>query len=107
GERLGQATLADLLLRALDRIGDAAVERPLGVEVEDEVGGARVAVARLADGARVEEEAPARQVDLRAAGHGRAVDRPVLEHDGEGAVAVADEDARRGGAAAGRPRRLP
>src|SRR5205807_10219993 len=81
GERLGQANLADLLLRALDRIGDPAVERPLGVEVEDEVGGARVAVARLAAGARAEEEAPARPADLRAAGHGRAVERPVLAHE--------------------------
>src|SRR5919201_5203684 len=94
-QRLGEATLADLLLRALDGIRDSAVKRALRAEVEHEVGGARVAVARLADGAGVEDEAPARQADLRAAGDGRAVDRAVLEHEDESDVAVADEDDRR------------
>src|SRR5205085_343916 len=77
-QRLGQATLADLLLRALDRVGDAAVERTPRVEVEHEVGRARVAVARLADGAGVEDEAAVREVDLRAARDDRAVDPAAL-----------------------------
>src|SRR4029453_7061771 len=57
GQRIGQPPLANLLLRALDRVLDARKERPASLEVEHEPGGARVAVARLADRARVDQEA--------------------------------------------------
>jgi len=63
------------------------------VEVEHEVRGARVAVARLADGARVEQPAAVGEVDLAAAlrkpaREGVAVRQAQRDRD----VAVADED---------------
>ena len=65
----GSPAVAHLRLRLLDVVGDAAEGRAPRVEVEHEVRGARVAVARLADRAGVEQ--PAR------ACRGRAPCRPA------------------------------
>ena len=55
GEHLRQAGLPHLPLRPFDVVLDAAEARAPRVEVEQEIRGARVAVARLADRSRVEE----------------------------------------------------
>jgi hypothetical protein len=52
GEPLGQAQLAHLLLRALDRVFDA-VEAGPPAGLQQQVGGPRVAVARLSDRAGI------------------------------------------------------
>jgi hypothetical protein len=49
GERLRQAALSDLGLGLLERILDTPVVGSAGVEIEEEVGGPRISVARLAD----------------------------------------------------------
>src|SRR5262245_51423162 len=54
-QRIRQASLADLVLGELDLVLDAAMVSAPGGEVEQEPGGPRVAVARLADRARVEQ----------------------------------------------------
>ena len=57
----GQPGGADLRLRQLDRVLGAAEPGAAGVEVEHQPGGARVAAARLADRAGVEEPARRRR----------------------------------------------
>ena len=65
-ERLGQAGRPDLRLRPLDRVGGAAEAGTAGGEVEQQPRRPRVAAARLADRARVEQPARGREVDLVA-----------------------------------------
>ena len=57
GERLGETALAHLGLRAPDGIRNAPEGYPAALEIEHEVGGSRVAVARLAHRSRVQEPA--------------------------------------------------
>ena len=68
-ERLGQTSLPDLCLRLLHRVLDTPVLGPATVQVEQHVGGSRIAVAWLPDRARVEDPASlAREVELRPTG---------------------------------------
>jgi hypothetical protein len=68
-KRLGQTSLPDLSLRPLHRVLDAPVLGPVTVEVEQHVGGPRIAVAWLPDRARVEDPASlAREVKVRPTG---------------------------------------
>src|SRR5215207_2222763 len=57
-QTLRQALLAQLGLRLLDGIFDATESRKHAVEVEHEVGGARIAVARLPDRSRIDQPPP-------------------------------------------------
>ncbi len=91
-QRLRKARLADLRLRSLDRIADTAKQSPTCVEVKHKVAGARIAVARLPDGARIEEPSLVAEVHLGSGGREAARDRAAREREGEGDVAVADED---------------
>jgi hypothetical protein len=87
---LGQATLANLCLGAGDVVRNPLKARAARCEIEEEPGGARVAVARLADRAGVEEPAVATQLQLGPVrSEGKSSFR---EGEAEGNVAVADQD---------------
>src|SRR5215213_5319436 len=97
GERLRQSPFANLRLRSLDRVGDSHEGGTVLVEIENQVGGARVVVPRLADRARVEQPAAARKVGLVAAGGEPTVCAAILEDHRQRDVAVPDhDDGRRG-----------
>src|SRR5204863_4971969 len=59
-QRIRQPPFADLFLRPLDRVGHSPKRSPARVEVEQQPRRPRVAVARLADRAGVEEKARVR-----------------------------------------------
>ena len=104
----GQPGLADLGLRQRDRVLGAPEPAPARVEVEHEPGGARVAVARLADRARVQQ--PARRPRGRPRcppAASAAGERLAVAGDRERDVAVADQDERRGRSPAGSSGRRP
>ena len=107
GERLGQAGRPDLRLRSLERVGRPAEGGTAGVEVEQEPGRPRVAAARLADRARVDEPARGREVDLIAGVREPAGEVDAVVADLEGDVAVADEDEGRVRRSRGSPARPP
>src|SRR2546429_9319271 len=89
--------LPDLLVRLRDRVVHAPERGLPGVEVEQEPGGAGVAVAGLADRARVQQPAVVPERDL---GPGRRVTAPelaVVDRHRQRNVAVADEHQRRRG----------
>jgi len=65
GERVGQSRTPDCDNRALDVVLDAVKVHSLGIEVQLEPGGARVAVARLADAAGIDQ--PGSLPDLQPA----------------------------------------
>ena len=94
-QALREAALADLRLRALDRIGDTPKGCPACVEVKHEVRGARVGVARLPDRAGVQEP-PVGPVELEL----RPLRREAAPDDGPGErelerkMAVPDERER-------------
>ena len=95
GERLGKAARADFRLRSLDGVLDPAEGGPTRVQVEHEEGCARVAVARLSDGAGIHEPALGRgEVELGPVGGEAALDRRAREPESQGDVAVADEHER-------------
>ena len=75
------------------------------LEVEQEIRGARIAVARLAHRARVEQPAGAVELELRSAGREPAVEESVAQRDLERGVAVADEHERLLGQREASPRR--
>src|SRR5215207_2556864 len=58
-QRLRQAALTNLLLRAFDWIRDTVEGSPAGVQVKRKPGGAWVPVPRLADRSGVQKPAPA------------------------------------------------
>ena len=64
GEQIGQSGLADRVRGAVNLVLDAVVGRVPLLGVELEPGRARVAVAGLADAARVEQSAPLAEVEL-------------------------------------------
>ena len=66
-------------MRLVDVVDHPAEGRSLSVEIEEEVGGARVAVAGLADRARIEEPAGACEVDLRASRSKAACEQSLAE----------------------------
>src|SRR3954466_359044 len=66
-EILRQPLRPDLRLRSLDVVGDAPEVRVLRVEIEQEIGRARIAVARLPHGTRVDEPAACCEVELAPA----------------------------------------
>ena len=55
GETVGKPCLTDFVLRSLEVVFDAPLLDDLAVGVEDAVGGAPVAIARLADAAGIDE----------------------------------------------------
>ena len=63
---LGQLGGDDRVGRSVDVVDDAAEVRLPGLGVELQPGGARIAVARLADAPGVHEPAPAADVEARA-----------------------------------------
>src|SRR4051794_35463088 len=96
GQRIWQPPFANLLLGSLERVGDAAKPGAAGAEVEQEPGRARVAVARLSDRARIEQEPRVRpEIDVGVSGSVPAAEPAVRVHDRERDVAVADEHERR------------
>ena len=88
GGALGKAGFADLALGARDVVLDAAQFDGVRRHVVDGVGGARVAVARLADGADVDEVFAAGH-DLQAVVEAAADDARLLERQRD--VGVAEE----------------
>src|SRR5437016_13847186 len=78
GQRVRQTCIEDLLLRPLHRVGNAVERGAVPVEVEDDVGGAGVAVARLSHRAGIEQPAARREVDLRLRGSERVAERAPL-----------------------------
>src|ERR1043166_6724685 len=81
-QRIRQPPFANLLLGALERVGNAVKRGPRTAVVEQEPGRARIAVPRLADRARVEYEPRVRaQLRLRPLGSEPAGHRAV--HGGE------------------------
>jgi hypothetical protein len=79
-QRIGNP-LADLGLRQLDRVLDAPERCGTRLEVEQEPGRAWVTIARLADRAGIEQEAPTAQVDLGPLGCETAFESAVLKRD--------------------------
>src|SRR5439155_374091 len=65
GQRHGQPRLLDRARGVVDRVLDAAPAGMPGLEVEEEPGGARVAVARLPDAAGVDDPVALGEVELR------------------------------------------
>src|SRR5262249_12221205 len=90
-QRIRQPPLADLVLGQRDLVLDTAVHGSAGVEVDQQPRGARVAVARLADRARVEQPAARAERGLGAVGREPAVQDVVRQRDRERYVAVSDE----------------
>src|SRR5439155_6263883 len=91
-----EAGVADLGLRLLDRVLDPPERGTTRIEVDQHVGRTWIAVARLADGAGVEQPARRSEIDL---GAGRSVPAGKLAPfglHGERNVAVADEHDRGG-----------
>src|SRR5262249_34699635 len=95
GESLGEAALADLRLRLLDRIRGSPERCPPHLFVNQQPGGTRIAAARLADRARIEEPPPVREVDLVVLGGHAAAELVAAPGEREGDVAVADDHERR------------
>ena len=95
GQAFRQPALADFGLGSLDRILDTPERCPPRVIVNQEPRGARVAVARLADRAGVQEPAALGQVDLASLRRDRR--RSARPRERERDVAVADEHERRRG----------
>src|SRR4029077_13342413 len=96
GGQLRQAGFAHLTLRLLDVVLDAAEARASSVQVEHEIGRAWVAVARLADGAGVEQRLYVRELELGACCGEASVEVAVLRpDDAKRDMAVSDEDERR------------
>src|SRR5215204_2922701 len=91
GERLGQARRMQLALRFLHGIWDAVESAKPAVEIEQQVGGTRIAVARLADRPRIEQPAGSLELVTRAVGSDAAAQRAVRERNCERDVAVADQ----------------
>src|SRR5205823_5188099 len=96
-ERIGKAFFPNLRLCLLDRVFLATERRLPGGKVEKKPGGTRVAVARLADRAGIQE--PARVAELPFRPEGRVISRELAvgERDRERDVAVPDKDDRRCG----------
>src|SRR5512132_1406441 len=92
-ERPGEPALAHLALRSLDRVCDAMERSKPPFEIEQEPGGAPIAVARLADRARVEEPS-AGELELGSGRGDAANDRFAVECERQRHVAVADENQR-------------
>ena len=55
GETIRKAGLADFVLRGLEVVFDPALLDHLTVDVEDAIGGAPIAIARLTDAAAIDE----------------------------------------------------
>src|SRR4029077_17289919 len=92
----GQAGFRDLTLRLLDVVLDPPEARPSRIEVEYEIGGAWVAVARLTDGAGVEQRLYVGELELGASCGEATVEVAVLRlDDAKRDMAVSDEDERR------------
>src|SRR3954454_17012757 len=104
-EQARKALLAHLGLRLPNRIFNPVERRKPPFEVEHEPGSARIAVARLANRARVEDPASV-QLHLRARPCGAARNALTVEFQGERHVAVAHEHQRRGGQVERGPRRF-
>jgi STE24 endopeptidase len=83
------------VLCPFDRIRNTTEVCPAVAEVKQQIGGARVAVARLSDRARVDEPTSGRvEIELGRSGSEAAVQLCVVERKRERDVAVADEDER-------------
>src|ERR1044071_141262 len=92
GERIGEVGGADGGLGARDVVVGAAPRRGPGVGVEHQPGGPRVAVARLAGGARIDEPLTALQIHYRTLAPRRAGRRLSLGAvERQRHVRVADE----------------
>lgn len=97
GERSRKAALAHLALRLLNGVLDPAKGRKPASQVEQQPRRPGISVSGLADGARVQQPA-AFEADLGTGPRQPADDVRPSEHEGEGDVAVADEDQWRVGA---------
>src|SRR4051812_46696002 len=91
GERVREARGADRRLGARDVVLDPLPRRVPAVEIEQEVRRAGVAVARLADRARIEDPLALAHIGARAVRAGGAGDALAPAHEGQGDVRVADQ----------------
>src|SRR4051794_38803685 len=91
GERVRQPRGADRGLGAGDVVLDALPDGMPAVEVEQQIGRARVAVARLAHGAGVEDPLAVADVGPRAVGAGGAGDALAAPDEGQRDVRVPDQ----------------
>src|SRR3954454_25343674 len=91
GERIWKPDVADGRLGGGDVVVDALPRGAPAVEVEQQVRGARIAVARLAHGARIEDPLALAHIGARAVRAGGAGDALAPAHEGQGDVRVADQ----------------
>src|SRR5204863_5919431 len=96
-ENIRQTGLENRGLRAADVVLDAEELNCSFIGTEDDAGRARVAIARLSDGAGIDEITLVRlEADGRFATHGEALDGALtVDREDGGKVRVAEEDERR------------